>query len=163
LAFALDKTGLGLPLFQDIQNKARNHDNIKHIVDRIKGYGFSERITVDLDDTIEIDKDDPEGYKKSEIKKRVLEHSTDVLRGLVDDKRIILPWDTEIIGEFQGQTWTYDKATLDMYGRKKVYSAGSFHTLDACRMAALAYQQNAIEQFLKNQETKWKPPSLIFM
>ena len=67
------------------------------------------------------------------------------VRGLVDDKKLILPWDQELIGEFKGQTFTYTKSTMDMYGRRKTYSEGSFHSLDACRMAALAWKQALIE------------------
>ena len=33
---------------------------------------------------------------------------------------------------------------------------GSFHSLDACRMAALAYRQNAIEQLVKNEDNRKK-------
>lgn len=163
IAFAMDKTGLGLPLFQDIQNHAKKDPELAHIVDRIKGYGFSEKIVVDYDDTVEIDETDPESYKKAEIKKNVLEYSSDCLRGLVDEKRLILPWDTDLLGEFQGQTWTYEKSTVDMYGRRKSFSQGSFHTLDACRMAVLAYKQNAIEQMLKAQENVWEIAPTFFL
>jgi hypothetical protein len=155
-------TGLGLPLFQDIQQLARKNPDISHIVDRIKGYGFSEKLVVEYDDTIKIDENDPDGHKKAEIRRNVLEYSSDVLRSLVDDKRLILPWDRDLIGEFQGQTWNYNTHAVDMYGRKKSYSQGAFHTLDACRMAVLAYKQNVIEQFLKNHEDTWEPPPTIF-
>ena len=86
-----------------------------------------------------------------------------MLRGLVDEKRLILPYDKSIIGEFQGQTWTYSRSALDAYGRKKLYSSGSFHTLDACRMAVLAYQQEAINQFINSKDDMWQPPPMVFL
>ena len=162
-AFAMDRTGLGLPLFQDIQNHVRQNDRLKFVLDRIKGYNFSEKLVVDFDDVIEIDENDPKGYEKAEIKRNVLEYSSDVLRSLVDDGQIRLPWDKELIGEFRGQTWTYDKSTIDMYGRRKMFSAGSFHTLDGCRMAVLAWKQAGIEQFFKAQEDTFYPSDAIIL
>lgn len=162
-AFAMDKTGLGLPLFQDIQNHVRENDRLAFVLDRIKGYGFSEKLVVDFDDRVTIDENDPKGYEKAEIKRNVLEYSSDVLRSLVDDGQLRLPWDRELIGEFKGQTWTYDKSTLDMYGRRKTFSQGSFHSLDGCRMAVLAWKQAAIEEFFKAQEDTFYPTDAIIL
>ena len=162
-AFALDRTGLGLPLFQDIQDHARDNAELRVISDRIKGYNFAEKLTVEFDDSVKIDENDPKGYELAAIKRNVLEYSSDVLRGLVDEKKLILPWDQELVGEFRGQTWTYDKNTLDMYGRKKTYSLGSFHSLDACRMAALAWKQATIEEFLNNKKEPEPPTETIIL
>jgi hypothetical protein len=90
-------------------------------------------------------------------------NSSDCLRSLVDDEKLRLPWDRELIGEFKGQTFTYDKSALDMYGRKKTYSAGSFHSLDGCRMAALAWKQASIEEFFKSQEDTFQPSDAIIL
>lgn len=162
-AFAIDSTGAGFPLVQNVQNIARKRTDLKHVVPRIKGYNFSGKVIAEFDDTVKIDENDPNGWEEAAIKRNVLEWSTDVLRGLVDNHRLILPYDKSIIGEFQGQTWTYSKSALDAYGRKKLYSAGQFHTLDACRMAALAYQQEAIDEFIKGQADVWKPPPMLFL
>jgi len=40
----MDKTGVGLPLFQDLQDTAPS------VAVRIKGYNLSEKILVDFDD-----------------------------------------------------------------------------------------------------------------
>ena len=163
-AFALDSTGAGFPLLQNVQEKVRNNPEFRGLLERIKGYNFSEKIIADFDETIEIDEDDPDGWKEAIIKRNVLEWSTDVLRTLVDSKRIVLPFDRELIGEFQGQTWTYSQSVLDAYGRKKVYSAGQYHTLDAARMAALAHQQYALDEFIKlKEEEHWEAPPTIFV
>lgn len=159
-AFAMDKTGLGLPLFQDIQNRAKKDANISVLYNRIKGYGFSEKILVDFDESIEVDEflDDP--VKKAGMYRNVLEYSSDVLRDLVDSKRLVLPYEQTLIREFQGQTFTTERTAMDLYGRKR-YSQGSFHRLDAARMAVLGWKQNPIETFV--HEDKWEPPRTIIL
>ena len=164
IAFALDSTGAGFPLVQMIQSKIEDNPDMRFALDRIKGYNFSEKIIADFDETMEIDEDDPNGWKEAAIKRNVLEWSTDVLRAMVDDTRLILPFQKALIGEFQGQTWSYSRSAVDAYGRRKIYSAGQYHTLDACRMAALAYQQHALDEFIKSmQEDRWDPPPMIFI
>lgn len=161
-ALSLDKTGLGLPLFQDIQTRASRDPNIKGMLDRIKGYNFSEKILVDIDSSIEVDPDVGDVVKEAGIRRNVLEASTDILRDLVDSNRIRLPWDKEIINEFQGQTFSYSKNTRDIYGRARRFSDGSFHALDAARMAVLGWQQDKITTFIK-QADKYEPPPMMIL
>lgn len=151
--FAMDKTGLGLPLFQDLQNHAdeSEYPMWKIAVNSIKGYNFSGKILVDFDQTVEVDEylqDMNDMIKEAGIQRNVLEYATDKLRELVDHERIILPWDRDLIGEFQGQTYTIIKTPLDPYGRRR-YNQGKFHALDAARMMALGFTQYAIEEFVK--------------
>jgi hypothetical protein len=136
---------------------------LSHLLPRIHGFGFSEKVIAEFDDSVEIDELDPDGYLKAAVYRNVIEWSTDILRGLVDEKRIVLPYDKSIIGEFQGQTWSYSKSALDAYGRKRIYSSGSFHTLDACRMAALAYQQESINAFIDSKSDSYNPPPMLFI
>lgn len=161
-AFSMDKTGLGLPLFQDIQTKAKIDPNIRRYLDRIKGYNFSEKILVDFDDSIEVDEFVGDAVKEAGLYRNVLEYSTDKLRSLVDSKRLLLPWDKEVIGEFQGQTFTYDKGRMDLYGRARNFSKGSFHTLDAARMAVLGFSQFKIDEFTKNKDV-FEPITPVFL
>lgn len=143
-AFGMDKTGNGLPLFQLVQ------ENAPGSADRIKGYNFSENILVDFDETIAFDEDLDDEIKKRGIKRRVLEYASDKCRELVDENRLRIPWDKDLIGEFQGQTYVITKSTMDQYGRKS-YNKGSFHALDAVRMAVLAFVQNPIEELTKEK------------
>lgn len=156
-AYALDKTGNGLPLFQDIQK--RNIDTARVI----RGYNFSEKVIVDIDGTVVVDeKEDP--LKEAAMKSNVLERSTDVLRDLVDNGRLLLPWDTELLREFQGQTFSFAKTGMDAYGRRRrVFSQGSFHALDAARMAAMAHSQHKIEEFIENQKENFEPVLDVFI
>ena len=86
VVFAMDKTGLGLPLFQDIQQQVAADPAKRYILDVVKGYNFSERIVVDLDDSIEVSEfaDVDEITRVSGIRRTVVEYASDVLRDLVD-------------------------------------------------------------------------------
>jgi hypothetical protein len=141
--FGMDRTGLGLPIWSEITEM----DN-KGFVNTIRPYNFSENIVVGYDDpgsTPVYYDDEPNGKP---IKANVLEYSSDMLRVLVDQKRLLLPWDVDLLREFQGQTYTISKSSTDAYGRKK-FNAGKFHALDAARMAVLAHQQ----EFLNDMKT----------
>lgn len=144
-AFALDATGAGLPLFQYIQKEN------PAVLDTIKGYNFSSKILVDFDQRVEVDEFHGDAEKDAGIERQVLEYATDKLREIVDQERIWLPWDTEVLKEWQGQNYTIERSNMDPYGRRR-FSNGSFHTLDAGRMAILGWKQFAIEEFTKNKK-----------
>jgi hypothetical protein len=145
-AFGMDKTGNGLGLFQDLQGKSIELASV------VKGYNFSEKVIVDIDGTVTIG-DQEDVLVEAAIKSNVLERSTDVLRELVDHARLQLPWNRDLIREFQGQTWSYGKSMMDSYGRRRrIFSAGNFHALDAARMAAFAHAQHGIEAFIEDQK-----------
>lgn len=146
VAFSMDKTGVGLPLFQDVQERNKQTGTI------IKGYGFSERILVDFDQTIDTDPfaSADEVTKETGIYRNTVEYATDKLRKLVDEQRLYLPWDQDLIGEFQGQTYKITKTAMNQYGKRE-YSMGKFHALDAARMAVLGYAQYGIEAMMKHQ------------
>ena len=160
-AFAMDSTGAGLPLFQQVQRRMQDvadtmgSARARKAAESIKGYNFSSKILVDFDETVEL----PDRWvlddkiKEAGIQRNVLEYSTDVARSYVDQLRLWLPWDTELIDEMRGQTFAYSKSERDAYGRKRIFSQGSFHALDALRMLVLGHKQHSIEALLKE-----KPP-----
>lgn len=157
VAFSMDKTGAGLPLFQDIQDKNQQAGTI------IKGYGFSEKILVDFDQTIEVDEDISmdDLAKEAGIKRNTVEYSTDILRKLVDQQRLWLPWDEDLLGEFQGQTYRISKTAMNQYGKRE-YSMGKFHALDAARMAVLGWQQYGIEKMMQTQKEESVLPRFVY-
>lgn len=173
-AFAMDSTGAGLPLFQDIQFLVRQDASLRSQFDRIKGYNFSQKIVVGIDDSVEFDeysRDNPD----PEIKKNVLEYSTDVLRGMVDvgakenppadSTALWLPWDPALIDEFRGQTYTFSKtaSSSEEHSRRRLFSQGYYHTLDACRMAALGYSQHMVDAELSTRKNKFVAVPTIFV
>lgn len=134
-AIALDRTGLGLPLFQELLT---SESGIARVV---KGYNFSEKVIVGYEPQEEEFADEP-----IPIMGNILEWSSDQLRLLVDKHELVLPWDIDLIREFQGQSYTVKRSTTNPYGRKE-FSAGSYHTLDAARMMAAAYRLATVELY----------------
>jgi hypothetical protein len=66
-AFSMDKTGVGLPLFQDLQGTS------PAVAAVIRGYNFSEKILVDFDDAaIALLKEGDDDIKEAGIMKNVL-------------------------------------------------------------------------------------------
>lgn len=135
--FCLDRTGLGLPMYQELQ------DSVPHLMPRIKGYAADEKLVVGWQD--HEDWEDPDDY---EIKRQAKEYGYDTLRTYVDQKRMILPWDRELLGEWQGQTWTRERSETNPYG-KKIFARGKFHTLDAAAMFAVAKELHLLEALHK--------------
>lgn len=162
---ALDRTGAGLPLLQVIQDLASKDQELRRMLDTMIGFNFSEKILFELDDSVEVDKYTGDLVKEAGIYRKVLECSTEVLRRLVDQKKLHMPYDKELIGEFSGQTIQNTKGSgMDSYGRKVQYSTGSFHTLDAARMAALAWHQYYFTQILEKKLSKPLPSTeVIFL
>lgn len=177
-AFSLDKTGIGANLLQGLQSRALKSrfmvipdaenidqsrvDDARKTLTVIKGYGYSEKIIVEINEA-EAERLPPgltlqEIAEKAGIKRNVKEFATDCLRTLVDSQRLLLPWDKELINQWNGQTWQYSNAPVDAYAnRARSYSVGIFHTLDAGRMAALGYFQAPIEAMLLAPPERRRP------
>jgi hypothetical protein len=143
LAFGMDRTGLGLPIFQ--LAKEGDEDASPHLQRAIRGYNFSEKIPVGFEPLK--DEDAWVDPMDRAILGNVLEYSSDQLRLLVDQGRIALPWDVDMLREFQGQAYYISKSSTNPYGKKE-FNKGKFHALDAARMAALAHSQELIEKQL---------------
>jgi hypothetical protein len=164
-AFCMDKAGNGLPLFQEVQEHVdsfRNGDwnripawmrryDLDMAINCIKGYNFSERLIVDFDKSVEISPFDDTNdlVAKSGMRRNAKEYATDVLREMVDRPQLWLPWDEDLLKQFQGGTWTSNRS-MDAYGRR-VFSRGNDHVLDAARMMALGWAQYSIEEMLRKE------------
>lgn len=148
--FSMDRSGLGLPLFQELQ------DGAPKIMSRVVGYNADQKVVVGWDDYEEWE--DPDDY---EIKRQAKEHGYDLLREYVDSKRLILPWDREMLGEWQGQTWVRETSETNAYGRKS-FSRGKFHTLDAAGMFVLGKDLHALETLRKMRQTPETVP-IVFV
>ena len=148
-AFSLDATGAGLPLVQFLQK-----DN-PEILTYVKGYNFSEKVTVELDKLGILHSKEGE----DELKANAQMWAIDSLRGLVDTKRIFFPWDIEVLKQISGGTIESGKRVLDEYGRKRI-SSGEDHALDALCMCILGWAQTPIEEFLDARRSKGPSPVL---
>lgn len=152
--FSLDKTGNGLPLWQELAPElVGTHETLRrtpdHIAVRIKGYGFSQKVAVDFDDRPLIGRERPED---AVIEKNIVDFATDELRKLVDSRpaRIELPNDRELLTEWQGQEVQYVRDEGSAAGIKRRYGGegGSFHTLDAAKMMIAGRNLQLIDQVL---------------
>lgn len=162
--FTLDKTGVGLPLWQELDPEAVGTDISRrrtpgHIAQRIKGYGFSEKVAVEFDDRPLKEK---ENQEDATISKNVVDFATDELRKLVDLGRIELPYDRELLSEWQGQEIQYVRDEGSAAGLKTRYTGGSLHTLDAAKMMIAGKELQNIDAIL-NAQAKQVPVLARFM
>lgn len=139
--FAMDRSGLGLPLYQELQ------DGAPKLMNRVIGYAADEKVLVGWED--HEDWEDSEDY---EIRRRAAEYGYDLLREFVDQKKLILPFDRELLGEWQGQTWTREQTQTTAYG-KKTFSRGRFHTLDAAAMMIVGKELQTLNTLNKIRNT----------
>jgi hypothetical protein len=150
----LDKTGNGLPLWQELSPEMAGvgmalRRTPDHIASRIKGYGFSQKVVVDLDDRPLVGRELP---RDAVIQKNIVDFATDQLRKLVDARpaRIELPNDRELLTEWQGQEVQYVRDEGSAAGVRRRYGGegGSFHTLDAGKMMIAGRDLQAIDAML---------------
>ncbi len=116
---------------------------------RIHGFGFSEKRVVAIED-----RELTMGETNKDLAKmrNVVEASTDWLRNdYVDAGRMRLPYDREVLIEWQGQTYITTRDTGDPYGVRRQYSGGSFHTLDAAKVAIATINIPVMEEMLEAQ------------
>lgn len=140
--WGMDKTGNGLPLYQ-VMITLPGHEML---LDRVAGYGFSQKLPVEFDDRMLTGKERPEDLV---IEKNVADYATDELRKMVDSYSLELPYDVELLTEWQGQSISIVKDMGSAEGVRRKYSRGTFHTLDAGRMFAAARGLEMIEKILK--------------
>lgn len=162
--FALDRTGNGLPLWQELDPGAvGTHMDLRrtpeHISQRIKGYNFSSKVAVEFDDRELQGKERPED---AVIEKNVISFAMDELRKVVDTERLELPYDRELLTEWQGQEIQYVRDEGSAAGLKSRVG-GSLHTMDAGFMAIAGRNLMNIEEALKLREPTRKPRLTRFM
>lgn len=128
----------------------------------IKGYKFGSKILVDFDEekVVELGAgvEMKDMIEKAGIMQETKTAATDRLRTLVDNRRLLLPDDKEVVDQMNGQTFTWSTEPMDAYGKRRaVFSTGTFHILDAMRFFALGYSQEKIEQIIAKAEEPRKP------
>jgi hypothetical protein len=152
--FGMDVTGLGLPIFQAIGDDERAP---KHLLDVARGYVFNAKLPIGVDKSlvgrdssgnlrdhlgnmVEVEVDPFTKEERYIIRMTMIEASTRYLREWVDSLFFMIPFDTEIFSDMQGETEQRVKA---MAGMKKKPNA--FHILDAMRAFAMVYKAKDIE------------------
>lgn len=168
--FAMDRTGNGIGIYRALQRLAgHRRDYIvqevggdlpltqaqrdaKQKITAIKGYPFGGKVPVEIDwDRVEELKltDPKEILEKATITKTVKDAGTDILRDFVAQRRLLLPFDQEIVSQWNAQTWKHGVEPVDAYGnRQATYLKGEFHILDAGRMFAMAVHQVPMDELV---------------
>lgn len=160
MAIAFDAHGVGQPAYEWLQKEVREDPTISWMLDRVKGYSFSENIIVDFDEKIDINTNVPDDWERATITRKTSDASLDILRLVVDTNKIWLPYDKELIGELQAIP-RKELMTLDEYGKPRRKKGQ--HMLDALRFVLLAWRQQPIEEVVERYKDSWQPTSMIIM
>lgn len=133
--FGMDKTGNGLPIYQEMLGDPE-------LADRIAGYNFASKVTVDFEDR---ELEPGESEKDLEIKKHVVDFATDELRNSVDAGTLELPYDQTLLKDWQMQ----NEAKKSNEAKARKYWGGPDHSLDAARMYIAAKSLQSVEELLR--------------
>lgn len=153
-AFGQDITGLGLPLYQAMEDDELCPEHLKDVA---SGYTFNAKVPVSVDKNyvseqgqqlvdqyghmVEVVRDKWTGAETLVARMTMIEASTRYLRGFIDTGFLLLPFHDKLIADFMGETEQRVKAMAGV--RKK---PNAFHMLDAARAMAMAYKQGEIEE-----------------
>lgn len=141
--FAIDRGGLGFPIYQALKRTS--------VGKRITGWTFDEKVVTEFEDR---EMEDKETLADLAIMRPMVEHTSDLLRNeYVDPKRYLLPYNRELLNEFQGQNYQIVKSSGSPYG-KRSYSEGRFHALDGAKLAAGAKHIPPLEERLDERATQ---------
>lgn len=167
LGVGIDSTGIGLPLFQDMQD-----DEIapKHLLECTVGYMFNSVIPVEVDENmctesngiirdqygtmVKREEDDITGQVRYIAMMPFIAASTRALRDYVDSTELLLPFDTDVIGDMLGET----KQRVERIGSRTTGSTTKkgdrFHILDSFRAAAMRTRADEITAKLAKPEQR---------
>jgi hypothetical protein len=154
-SFGQDITGLGLPLYQAMEDDEECPTHLKEVA---QGYTFNAKVPVSVDKNyvseqgqqlvdqyghiVEVVRDKWTGAESLVARMTMIEASTRYLRGFIDSGYMLLPFHDKLIADFQGETEQRVKAI----GLLKKRPGGAFHMLDAARAMAMAYHAAQIEE-----------------
>jgi hypothetical protein len=159
-----DITGLGLPLFQDMEDDESCPEHLKEVS---RGYVFNAKLPIAVSEEYtskqngeivdqygnicKVERDPYTGAERLLTYMTMIEASTRYLRQFVDTSFLLLPFDSKLIGDMQGETEQRVRAMGNAQLRKK---PNAFHELDALRALAMAYKAAEIEQMVYQSPQK---------
>ncbi|MDP3985067.1 MAG: LAGLIDADG family homing endonuclease, partial [Acidimicrobiia bacterium] len=156
-AFGIDVTGLGFPMWQEMEDDEAIPPRLKQVA---RGYFFNAKVPVSVDrDFITTDEGgrmrdqfgsvveretDEWGVERFVTKMSMIEASTRYLREFVDKGFLMLPFDTEITTDMQGETQQRVRAIGD-----RPRKPNAFHILDSFRAMAMGFKAGEVEEALE--------------
>lgn len=160
--FGMDVTGLGFPIWQEIEDDEACPANIRpaHEGGVARGYFFNAKVPVGVEKSqvrtdstgrmrdgfgsqVTKDVDPMTGGERYVTHMPMIEASTRYLREMVDTGKLLLPFDTEITSDMQMET---QQRVARVAGLKQKPNA--LHILDSMRAMAMAYRAEAVESEL---------------
>lgn len=147
VGIGMDATGLGFPLFQDLQDEEVSPE--PGMIEKVRGWKFNEKVPVGVDPRTVNEGRDAYGRKVDEedqVMMTVVEATTRYLREWVDSGYIMLPFDTEITNDLLAENTQRVNTLAQLTGSKK---PNAFHILDSMRMAALVMHIEKNEKVMR--------------
>jgi hypothetical protein len=161
--FGMDITGLGFPMFQEMEDDEAVPPRLLEVT---RGYFFNAKVPVNVDkDMVTTDQQgrmrdhlgaavveetDPNtGLPRYVTMMAMIEASTRYLREFVDQRKMMLPFDTEITRDMQGET---QQRVKRIAGAQRKPNA--FHILDSMRAMAMVYHSEEMERAMAMDEVQ---------
>lgn len=153
--FGQDITGMGLPMFQAMEDDERCPDHLREVS---RGYVFNAMVPVAVEkdyvssiggkmvdqygNLVKVEKDKWTGQERHVSQMTMIEASTRYLRGFVDSTFLLLPFHQGLVKDMQGETEQRVRAMGSPHLRKK---PSAFHMLDSMRAMAMAFKSAEVE------------------
>lgn len=158
--FGMDVTGLGFPMWQEMED---DENAPPYLLDVARGYFFNAKVPVGVnkefvttDDqgrmrdqfgaAVVAEHDPLTGVTRYVTSMPMIEASTRYLREWVDSTFLLLPFDTEITSDMQGETQQRVKRIAGLKNKPN-----AFHILDAMRTVAMVFRAGDIEEALAGE------------
>ena len=165
--FGVDATGLGFPIFQEMEDDEACPQHLRNVT---RGYFFNSKLPVDVEQrfitedgqgrmrdqygaAVKTEEDPLTGHRRYVTYQTMIEASTRYLREMVDSQFLLLPFDTEITTDMQGETVQRVTTVARLTGAKK---PNAFHILDSFRAAVMPFRGEEVEKALEIE-----PPSPV--
>lgn len=163
--FGIDSTGLGLPVFQDMQDDEACPEHLRQVA---RGYFFNSKLPVKVDpqfvtkdglgrmrdqygSAVKEEEDPLSGEVRLVTYMTMIEASTRYLREWVDTSFLLLPFDPEITTDMQGETVQRVTNVAKLTGMRK---PNAFHILDSFRGMAMSYHAAEVEEAMEYKKRR---------
>lgn len=154
--FGIDATGLGFPIFQAMEDDETAPQRLLEVQ---RGYKFNAQVPVNVEEQYVTEdasgqlrdqfgsvvkrEQDEFGNERLVTYMPMIEASTRYLRDFVDSGFFLLPFDTDITSDMQGETQQRVRAVSERKGKPNM-----FHILDSFRAMAMSFKAEEIEAAL---------------
>lgn len=158
-SFGIDATGLGFPIFQAMEDDETAPPRLLKVQ---RGYKFNAMVPVNVDEEfvtedssgrlrdqfgslVKREVDEDTGIERMVTYMSMIEASTRYLRDFVDTGFFLLPFDTAITSDMQGETQQRVSAVAERKGKPNM-----FHILDSMRAMGMAFKSGEVEEQLRD-------------